>query len=128
MRTAGKRGESRMDKPGPDETVVAARDGAGLATDVYRPAGDGPFPVLLGAQPLDYNSDPRNPVPTIGGALSSGEPVMRGGAYDQRKLGERPDVLAFSTPPLERDLEVTGPVTVRLWIASDSPDTDFTAS
>src|SRR6202049_4507162 len=80
-----------------------------------------------GAQPLDYTSDPSNPVPTIGGALSSGEPVMRGGAYDHRKLAERADVLAFSTPPLERDLEVTGPVSVRLWIASDGPDTDFTA-
>jgi hypothetical protein len=79
------------------------------------------------AQPLDYTSDPRNPVPTIGGALSSGEPVMRGGAHDQRKLAERTDVLVFSTPPLECDLEVTGPVTVRLWVASDRPDTDFTA-
>jgi putative CocE/NonD family hydrolase len=79
-------------------------------------------------------------VPTIGGALSSGEPVMRGGACDQREgpnvfgarepfrpLAERPDVVVFSTPPLERDLEVTGPVTARLWIASDGPDTDFTA-
>jgi putative CocE/NonD family hydrolase len=79
------------------------------------------------AQPLEYATDPRHPVPTIGGALSSGEPVMRGGAYDQSALAERPDVLAFSTPPLERDLEVTGPVTVRLWVASDGPDTDFTA-
>jgi putative CocE/NonD family hydrolase len=80
-----------------------------------------------GARPLDYVSDPRNPVPTIGGALSSGEPVMRGGAYDQRELAKRADMLTFATAPLERDLEVTGPVTVRLWIASDSPDTDFTA-
>jgi putative CocE/NonD family hydrolase len=80
-----------------------------------------------GAKPLDYLSDPHNPVPTIGGALSSGEPVMRGGAYDHRKLRERADVLAFSTPPLARDLEVTGPVSVRLWIASDGLDTDFTA-
>jgi len=80
-----------------------------------------------GARPLGYVSDPQNPVPTIGGALSSGEPVMRGGAYDQRELAERADVLTFSTPPLEHDLEITGPVTVRLWIASDSPDTDFTA-
>jgi putative CocE/NonD family hydrolase len=92
------------------------------------------------AQPLDYASDPRHPVPTIGGALSSGEPMMRGGAYDQREepdlfgarepfrpLAERPDVLVFSTPPLDRDLEVTGSVAVRLWIASDGPDTDFTA-
>jgi uncharacterized protein len=36
-------------------------------------------------------------------------------------------VLVFATPPLDRDLEVTGPVTVRLWIASDCLDTDFTA-
>jgi uncharacterized protein len=112
----------------------------------WRTAGDWPLPQTewtkfylhsdrslgrempnAGAQPLDYVSDPLHPVPTIGGALSSGEPVMRGGAYDQRELAERADVLAFSTPPLERDLEVTGPVTVRLWIASDGPDTDFTA-
>lgn len=79
------------------------------------------------ARPLDYLSDPGNPVPTIGGALSSGEPVMRGGAYDQNELAGRADVLTFSTPPLERDLEVIGPLTARLWIASDGPDTDFTA-
>ena len=36
-------------------------------------------------------------------------------------------MLVFATPRLDRDLEVTGPVTVRLWIASDCPDTDFTA-
>jgi len=93
-----------------------------------------------GVRPLAYAFDPRHPVPTIGGALSSGEPVMRAGAYDQRTgpnvfgasaayqpLAERPDVLVFATPPLDGTLEVTGPVTVRLRIASDCPDTDFTA-
>ena len=93
-----------------------------------------------GARPLDYAFDPRHPVPTIGGAANSGEPVMRAGAYDQstgpnvfgasepyRPLAERPDVLVFATPPLDREIEVTGPATVRLWIASDCPDTDFTA-
>jgi uncharacterized protein len=87
----------------------------------------GPELSAPGTRPLEYESDPRDPVPTIGGSLSSGEPVMRAGAYDQSALAERPDVLVFSTPPLVRDLEVTGPVTVQLWIASDSPDTDFTA-
>jgi len=33
----------------------------------------------------------------------------------------------YSTPPLERDVEVTGPVTVTLCAATSAPDTDFTA-
>jgi putative CocE/NonD family hydrolase len=99
-----------------------------------------PDPSSAPAASLDYLSDPMSPVPTVGGALSSGEPVMRGGAYDQREgpgtfgarqtfrpLSERADVLVFCTPPLPRDMEVSGPVTVQLWVASDAPDTDFTA-
>ena len=39
----------------------------------------------------------------------------------------RSDVLVYTTPPLEADLEVTGPVMVTLYAASSSPDTDFTA-
>ncbi len=90
--------------------------------------------------PLAFRFDPHRPVPTVGGALSSGEPVMRGGAFDQREgphvfgarepyrpLCQRPDVLSFATPPLDREIEIVGPVTVRLWVASDGPDTDFTA-
>jgi len=42
-------------------------------------------------------------------------------------LADRSDVLVFRTLPLERPVEVTGPMTVRLWIASSAPDTDFTA-
>jgi uncharacterized protein len=90
--------------------------------------------------PLAFRFDPHRPVPTVGGALSSGEPVMRGGAFDQREgphifgarepyrpLCQRPDVLSFATPPLDREIEIVGPVTVRLWVASDGPHTDFTA-
>ncbi|HXA24732.1 MAG TPA: CocE/NonD family hydrolase [Acetobacteraceae bacterium] len=53
--------------------------------------------------------------------------VMHAGAFDQSAAVLRYDVLVFATPPLDRDLEVTGSITVRLWIASDAPDTDFTA-
>jgi putative CocE/NonD family hydrolase len=42
-------------------------------------------------------------------------------------LSMRKDVLVFQTPPLENDVEVTGPMTVNLWIASSAVDTDFTA-
>jgi hypothetical protein len=88
----------------------------------------------------EYRHDPANPVPTIGGTVTSGQPVMVGGAYDQREapqffgstrpgraLADREDVLVFQTPPLEAEVELTGPLVANLWISSDCPDTDFTA-
>jgi hypothetical protein len=42
-------------------------------------------------------------------------------------LADRPDVLTFQSAPLVEAMEVTGAVTVKLWIASSAPDTDFTA-
>jgi hypothetical protein len=99
-----------------------------------------PEPPDAAAAPRTYRYDPQHPVPTIGGPISSGEPLMVGGAFDQREapaffgcrapyrpLAERPDVLVFQTPPLSRAVEVTGPIVAHLWIASDCPDTDFTA-
>jgi putative CocE/NonD family hydrolase len=99
-----------------------------------------PEKPAAGASPLAYEYDPRNPVPTIGGNITSGRPIMVGGAFDQREtpdfygskppyrpLAERPDVLVFQTPPLTEDIEVTGPLTVNLWISSNCPDTDLTA-
>jgi len=91
------------------------------------------------APPLVYSYDPLDPVPTIGGTVTSGQPVMVGGAFDQREdpaffgsrppyepLAERADVLVFQTAPLDRDIEVTGAIEAELWIASNRPDTDFT--
>ena len=40
---------------------------------------------------------------------------------------ERPDVLVYRTAPLECPLEITGPITVKLYAASSAVDTDFTA-
>ena len=55
------------------------------------------------------------------------EPDVVGARWPYPLLSERPDVLVFQTPPLEDDIEVTGPVTVRLWVSSSAVDTDFTA-
>jgi len=86
-----------------------------------------------------YTFDPRFPVPTIGGNISSNQGLITNGGYDQRPrddthaaanrlpLSERRDVLVYRTSPLEADLEVTGTVLVKLWISSTAPDTDFTA-
>lgn len=89
---------------------------------------------------ISYDFDPRHPVPTIGGALTSGEPIFAGGPQNQIEdvaffgctepgmpLSARPDVLSFETEPLAEDVTIIGPVTVRLRVSTDAPDTDFTA-
>jgi hypothetical protein len=48
------------------------------------------------------------------------------GPRDQRPVEGRDDVLVYSTPPLEQPLEVTGPVTLCLFVSSSARDTDFT--
>jgi predicted acyl esterase len=70
-----------------------------------------------------YQYNPKNPVPTIGGANL----FAKKGPMDQRAIGERKDVLKFMTTPLAAPVEVTGPLTVELWVSSDCPDTDFIA-
>lgn len=73
-----------------------------------------------------YTYDPKDPTPTRGGALLMNM-LYGAGVQDQRPLEARPDVLVYTSAPLARDVEVTGPVTVKLWAASDAPDTDFVA-
>lgn len=105
--------------PGPDMTLTKTAPGDGC---------------------LSYDYDPRDPVPTIGGALTSGEPIFTGGGFDQVEaegffgcrnpgmpLIARPDILSFETAPLPEDIAIAGPVTVRLKVSTDAPDTDFTA-
>jgi uncharacterized protein len=77
-------------------------------------------------EPDGYSFDPADPVPTLGGRLlSTGEPA---GPRDQRPTFSRPDVLLYRSAPLASPLEITGPVVVDLWAATDAPDTDFTAT
>jgi len=77
--------------------------------------------------PDTYRYDPANPTPTMGGCNCCNPEVVPWGVFDQRPVEMRGDVLVYTTAPLERDTEVTGPVEVRLFAASDGPDTDFTA-
>jgi putative CocE/NonD family hydrolase len=122
---------SETDWPLPHQqlTPYYLRDGGLLSSD--KPG--------LQAQPLTFDFNPEHPVPTMGGTVTSGEPLMRGGGYDQREgsnfyasrepylpVAARPDVLVFETQPLAADLEVTGVIEAHLWISSDAPDTDFT--
>lgn len=81
------------------------------------PPGDEPPDVYL------YN--PHRPVPTVGGQV-----ILPGGnatgPRDQRTVEARDDVLVYSTPVLDQAVEVTGPIELRLFVASSAPDTDFT--
>ncbi len=90
--------------------------------------GDGELNVTApkAERPDQFEYDPKNPVPTIGGRLCCGV-AQPPGPFDQRPNESRPDVLIFSTPPLDRDLEVTGFVSVELYAATSARDTDFTA-
>jgi putative CocE/NonD family hydrolase len=97
-----------------------------------------------------YYYDPQDPTPTVGSASyyfiypdkAPTDPqrwYVPYGPQDQREsaaclfcktrlpLAARQDVLVFETPPLERDIEITGPLAAKLWISSSAVDTDFTA-
>ncbi len=77
--------------------------------------------------PDHYLYDPRDPVPTHGGAVCCNPSVFPWGPKDQRAIERRKDVLVYSTAPLKRDTEVTGPVRLLLYASTTAPDTDFTA-
>ena len=78
-------------------------------------------------RPDTFVYDPLNPCPTVGGPLFPFPLDVPPGQFDQARVEERPDVLCYTSAPLQRDLEVAGPLEVRLWASSLSPDTDFTA-
>ncbi|HEX5227707.1 MAG TPA: CocE/NonD family hydrolase [Bryobacteraceae bacterium] len=71
--------------------------------------------------------DPRNPVPTLGGAVCCDPKIFPWGPMDQRPVEKRKDVLVYTSAPLKQDLEVTGPIRVVLYASTSAPDTDFTA-
>lgn len=79
-------------------------------------------------EPCDtFVYDPEDPVPTRGGPLCCSPLYSRGGPFDQSCVEKRLDVLTYSSPFLDDDLEVTGEVIVRLWASSSAVDTDWTA-
>jgi hypothetical protein len=92
-------------------------------------AGDG---RLSWTKPRDvsvadrYTYDPADPVTSVGGNNCCGTPTAAG-PQDQRPIEKRPDVLVYTSDELQEELEVTGPVKVVLYAASDAVDTDFVA-
>ena len=88
--------------------------------------GDGTLSTQKPAinEPQDtYSYDPARPVPFITEPTSS----QIGGPDDYAAIERRDDVLVYTTPPLDEDIEGTGPIRITLYASSSAVDTDFTA-
>ena len=72
-----------------------------------------------------YRYDPMNPVQTIGGGDCCNGGVVVPGAFDQRPIEARNDVLVYTTEPLAKAVEVAGFVDAVLKVSSSAKDTDF---
>jgi uncharacterized protein len=78
--------------------------------------------------PDKFIYDPVHPVPSYGGNVCcTGNAIPgNGGALDQRKMEDRPDILVYSSEPLKEGIEVSGPIDATLFVSSDVKDTDVT--
>ena len=100
--------------PGYQPSVWHLHPGGSLATDPA-PASD----------PDRYRYDPARPTPAVGGAVENFDGTA--GAKDNRALEQRPDVLTFTSEPLDRDLEAIGPVSATIVFRSSLEHTDVLA-
>lgn len=76
--------------------------------------------------PDRFEYDPMNPVPSYGGNVCCTGNAVAGGAFDQRKMEERPDILVYTSDVLKEGFELSGPIDLTLYVSSDARDTDFT--
>lgn len=76
--------------------------------------------------PDGFTYDPMNPVPSFGGNVCCTGNAITGGAFDQRKMEERNDILVYSSEVIKEGFELTGSIDVSLYVSSDAKDTDFT--
>ncbi|MBZ5725275.1 MAG: CocE/NonD family hydrolase [Acidobacteriia bacterium] len=90
--------------------------------------GDGALTAAAsGADHADsFTYDPMDPVPSYGGNVCCTGNAVTGGAFDQRKMEARPDILVYTSEPLQEGLEASGPIGATLYVSSDAKDTDFT--
>jgi len=91
-------------------------------------AGSGSLSVIVPAaeKPDQYIYDPSDPVQTIGGPLCCGALRTGIGPQDQRPAEARSDVLIYTTPAFSKETEITGPISLDLYVSSSAVDTDFT--
>lgn len=75
--------------------------------------------------PDSYIYHPEDPTPTVGGSIVSY--VYPPGSVDVSEVQQRSDLVTYTTQPLERDLDIVGPLRLILYASSSALDTDFSA-
>ncbi len=107
------------------EEMTFALSSGGKANAIV---GDG---ALVAAPPEKdapdaFTYDPMNPVTSYGGNVCCTGTAIQPGAFDQRKVEARADILVYTSEPFAAGLELSGPITPTLYVGSDAKDTDFT--
>jgi putative CocE/NonD family hydrolase len=97
----------------------------GRANSLY---GDGRLTATAPATdtPDSFVYDPANPVLSYGGNVCCTGNAIQAGAFDQRRMETRHDVLVYTTEPFTEGTELSGPITPTLYVSSDAKDTDIT--
>ncbi len=97
-----------------EESILYLRDGWTLSLD---------SPADPGRANDEYLSDPNRPVPyTTDITTGMTRPYM---TDDQRFNARRTDVLSYTTPVLDRDVTMAGPLVAELWVSTTMDDADF---
>lgn len=97
--------------PGYEPTRFHFQPGRSLATEVPE-----------SSEPDRYRYDPADPTPAVGGVRMRFS--KKAGPLDNTKLEARSDVLTYTTPVLEQDVEVIGEVSAEIWFRSSVPFAD----
>ncbi|MGB6495422.1 MAG: CocE/NonD family hydrolase [Candidatus Acidiferrum sp.] len=111
--------------PAGAEPVTFYLSSAGKANSL---TGDGTLTTSAPAtdKPDAFTYDPMNPVPSYGGNVCCTGAAVQAGAFDQRKMEARNDILVYTSEPFKEGTEVSGPIVPTLYVSSDAKDTDFT--
>jgi putative CocE/NonD family hydrolase len=90
--------------------------------------GDGALPAAAPDtdKPDAFIYDPMNPVLSYGGNVCCTGTAVQAGAFDQRRMEARDDILVYTSEPFKEGTEVSGPIVPTLYVSSDAKDTDFT--
>jgi hypothetical protein len=124
-------GRSHRNRPSPVRIFITGADEwrdlphwppRALENYYYHLDDDGRLSELATSGASTFTYDPANPTPALGGRILS---LRNAGVVDNRELEARADVLTFTSPPLQHDLEIVGRPAVELLLSVDNPHADI---